>query len=137
MLNSSIYIVYTFRLTEARARLDLREECTLHDANDVIDVMKYSMIDTYSDQFGFLDFSRSQHGSGMSTKSAAKRFVSALQRTYERNFNALFTVQDLREMASQIGLNVSDFEGFVTSLNNQGYLLKKGPRLYQLQTAGY
>lgn len=29
---------------------------------------------------------------------------------------------------------VMDFEGLVNSLNEQGFLLKKGPRLYQLQT---
>ena len=31
----------------------------------------FSMIDTYSDQFGSLDFLRSQHGSGMSGRSKA------------------------------------------------------------------
>lgn len=29
---------------------------------------------------------------------------------------------------------VMDFEGLVSSLNQQGFLLKKGPKLYQLQT---
>jgi len=29
---------------------------------------------------------------------------------------------------------VSDFESFIGSLNDQGYLLKKGSRVYQLQT---
>ena len=29
------------RLTEARARMELREECTEDDARDVIDIMKY------------------------------------------------------------------------------------------------
>lgn len=29
---------------------------------------------------------------------------------------------------------VMDFEGMVSSLNEQGFLLKKGPKLYQLQT---
>lgn len=29
---------------------------------------------------------------------------------------------------------VMDFEGLVSSLNEQGFLLKKGPKLYQLQT---
>lgn len=57
------------RLTEARARLELREEATKEDANDVIEIMKYSMVDTYSDQYGGLDFRRSQHGSGMSGRS--------------------------------------------------------------------
>ncbi|WAR02957.1 MCM8-like protein [Mya arenaria] len=53
------------RLTEARARLELREIASREDAEDVIEIMKYSMVDTYSDQFGGLDFLRSQHGSGM------------------------------------------------------------------------
>lgn len=29
---------------------------------------------------------------------------------------------------------VMDFDGLVSSLNEQGFLLKKGPKLYQLQT---
>lgn len=33
-----------------------------------------------------------------------------------------------------IQLQVFDFESFIESLNDQGYLLKKGSRLYQLQT---
>ena len=31
-------------------------------------------------------------------------------------------------------LQVMDFEGLVSSLNEQGFLLKKGAKLYQLQT---
>ncbi|MGH0140725.1 UNVERIFIED_CONTAM: hypothetical protein FKN15_075758 [Acipenser sinensis] len=31
-------------------------------------------------------------------------------------------------------LKVADFEGFISSLNDQGYLLKKGAKVYQLQT---
>ena len=57
------------RLTEARARLELREEATEQDAKDVVEVMKFSMFDTFSDEFGMLDFQRSQHGSGMSQRS--------------------------------------------------------------------
>ena len=37
----------------------------------------------------------------------------------------------------EIGLQVGDFEGFVSSLNNQGFLLKKGPKVFQLQTTDY
>lgn len=29
---------------------------------------------------------------------------------------------------------VVDFEGFISTLNEQGYLLKKGNKMYQLQT---
>lgn len=123
------------RLCEARARLEMREECTAADANDVIDLMRWSMVDTYSDGRGSLDFSRCHAGSGMSNRAAAKKFIPILQRAYERrDFNALFTVQDMRDLATQAQVKVADFEGFIVSLNDQGYLLKKGPRLYRLQT---
>ncbi|CAJ0963326.1 unnamed protein product [Ranitomeya imitator] len=122
------------RLTEARARLELREEVTREDAEDVIQVMKYSLLGTYSDEFGKLDFNRSQHGSGMSHRSQAKKFVSALNRIAERTYNNLFDYQQLRQIARELQIQVPDFESFVGSLNDQGYLLKKGPKVYQLQT---
>ncbi len=56
-------------MTEARARLELREEATEQDASDVVEIMKFSMNDTFSDQYGILDFDRSQHGSGMSQRA--------------------------------------------------------------------
>ncbi|XP_042657881.1 DNA helicase MCM8-like [Tyto alba] len=96
--------------------------------------MKYSMLGTYSDEFGKLDFERSQHGSGMSNRSQAKRFVSALNSIAERTYNNLFDLQQLRQIAKELQLRVSDFESFIGSLNDQGYLLKKGSRVYQLQT---
>ena len=36
------------------------------DALEVVQIMKASMLDTYSDENGQLDFSRQQHGAGMS-----------------------------------------------------------------------
>ncbi|XP_053568665.1 DNA helicase MCM8 [Bombina bombina] len=122
------------RLTEARARLELREMCTKEDAEDVVQIMKYSLLGTYSDEFGKLDFNRSQHGSGMSNRSQAKKFVSALNRIAERTYNNLFEFQQLRQIANEVQIQVADFESFIGSLNDQGYLLKKGPRVYQLQT---
>ncbi|NXY89826.1 MCM8 helicase, partial [Alcedo cyanopectus] len=122
------------RLTEARSRLELREKSTKEDAEDVIEIMKYSMLGTYSDEFGKLDFERSQHGSGMSNRSQAKRFVSALNMIAERTYNNLFDLLQLRQIAKELQIRVSDFESFIGSLNDQGYLLKKGARVYQLQT---
>ncbi|KAK2158883.1 hypothetical protein LSH36_162g05033 [Paralvinella palmiformis] len=96
-----------------------------------------SMIDTYSDECGLLDFSRSQHGSGMSKKGKVKKLVALLQRESEKTYNSLFTVQEIRQIAQDAKLNIPDFEEFISSLNHQGFLLKKGPRVYQLQTAGF
>ncbi|NXP43899.1 MCM8 helicase, partial [Heliornis fulica] len=122
------------RLTEARSRLELREKSTKEDAEDVIEIMKYSMLGTYSDEFGKLDFERSQHGSGMSNRSQAKKFVSALNSIAERTFNNLFDLQQLKQIAKELQIRVFDFESFIGSLNDQGYLLKKSSKLYQLQT---
>ncbi|CAI9592571.1 unnamed protein product [Staurois parvus] len=70
----------------------------------------------------------------MSNRSQAKKFVSALNRIAEQTYNNLFDYQQLRQIAKELQIQVSDFEGFVNSLNDQGYLLKKGPKVYQLQT---
>jgi len=35
------------------------------------------------------------------------------------------------------GILVRDFEAFLASLNDQGYLLKKGPRVFQLLVTEY
>lgn len=45
------------------------------------------------------------------------------------------SVGTLIYFTQRIGLNMGNFEDLVYSLNNQNYLLKKGPKLYQLQTA--
>ena len=47
----------------------MREKASQQDAQDVVEIMKYSLLDTFSDDFGNLDFQRSQHGSGMSSRA--------------------------------------------------------------------
>lgn len=37
--------------------------------------MKYSLVDTFSDEYGALDFTRSQNGSGVSRKSKVKNIA--------------------------------------------------------------
>jgi DNA helicase MCM8 len=96
---------------------------------------KYSLYETYEDEFGNLDFQRSQHGTGMSKGGEAKKFVAELQALAERTFNNLFTTQQLYQLAKDMQLRVTNFEDFVDSLNNQGYLLKKGNQVYKLLTS--
>uniref|UniRef100_M4AIM6 DNA helicase MCM8 n=1 Tax=Xiphophorus maculatus TaxID=8083 RepID=M4AIM6_XIPMA len=122
------------RLTEARAKLELRELATQSDAEDVVEIMKHSLADTYSDGLGNLDFERSQLGSGMSQQGAAKRLVSALHSHAQRTNQKQFDLQTIRSVADKMNIKVMDFQGLLSSLNEQGFLLKKGPKLYQLQT---
>jgi len=125
------------RLTEARAKLELREECEEQDAMDVVEIMKSSMVDTFSDQIGVLDFSRSQMGSGMSSRGAGKKFIQALQRQADRLQKNVFTVDEMKTIAKMVNISVPNFMDFVFSLNNQGFLIKKSAKIYQLMTADY
>lgn len=50
------------RLSEARARAELREEVTKTDAENVIELMQYSLFESLEDELGNLDFCRSQMG---------------------------------------------------------------------------
>jgi DNA helicase MCM8 len=49
--------------------VELRKDATEQDARDVVELMKHSLLDTFSDELGALDFQRSQNGSGTSSKS--------------------------------------------------------------------
>ncbi|KAJ1879732.1 DNA replication licensing factor mcm8, partial [Coemansia sp. S17] len=60
------------RLAEARARAELREVVTEADAENVIEIMKYSLFQTYEDEEGIMDFGRSQMGTGTSRTSDIK-----------------------------------------------------------------
>ena len=73
----------------------------------------------------------------MSKKAQSKRFISELSRVAAQSYNSLFSKGQLRTMAADLGLQVGSFDDFLDSLNNQGYLLKKGPQTFQLQTTDY
>lgn len=74
--------------------------------NFVFFPLPLSMLGTYSDEFGNLDFERSQHGSGMSNRSTAKRFISALNNIAERTYNNLFQFHQLRQIARELNIQV-------------------------------
>ncbi|XP_065178607.1 DNA helicase MCM8-like [Sycon ciliatum] len=123
------------RLSEARARIELCEEVSASHAEDVVQIMNHSMMDVYTDGVGAVDCLRSQSGSGMSKTAQGKRLASQLQRVSEQTYNALFSVQQIKTIAQEIGVDMRLVDDLIASLNNQGFLLKKGPRVYQLQIA--
>ncbi|CAM9682553.1 unnamed protein product, partial [Choristocarpus tenellus] len=46
------------RLSQARAKVDLREEVTARDAKDVVDMMTESLLEAYMTDTGAIDFGR-------------------------------------------------------------------------------
>lgn len=57
---------------QARAKVEMREIATERDALDVVEIVKYSIVDTFSDEYDTLDFKRSQNGSGMSQRNKVR-----------------------------------------------------------------
>lgn len=122
------------RLAEARARVELREEITAQDATDAVEIMKESLYDKYVDEHGLVDFGRS---GGMSQQKEAKRFLSALNKQSELQQKDCFFISEIYSLADRIGLRVPDIDTFVDNLNSVGYLLKKGPKTYQVLSSSY
>ncbi|CAM0955138.1 unnamed protein product [Alopecurus aequalis] len=121
------------RLAEARARVDLREEVTEEDADDVVAIMSESLYDKYVDEHGFVDFTRS---GGMSQQKEARRLLSALNKQSELQQKYCFSRAEIQSLADKINLQVPDLDDTVERLNSAGFILKKGSK-YQLQTSSY
>ncbi|EAT44419.1 AAEL004200-PA [Aedes aegypti] len=115
------------RLTQARARMDLESEATLQHAQDVIAILRYSMIDVFSNDVGDLQPNRLMNGAGVSQTSLVKRYVRLLQSKVATQNKTIFSLAELKQMAG-VG---TDFNRLLDALNIQGFLLKKGRDLYK------
>lgn len=127
------------RLAEARAKAELREVVTAAHAEDVVHLLRESMVDV--DEGGGLgsDGSSSRAANprgGMSKAAIKKKFVLLLRRKSEVRMDTVFTAAELYALHedAQMRSHVDDFAAFIDSLNTEGYLLKVGPKRYKLVT---
>ncbi|KAI8832045.1 MCM2/3/5 family-domain-containing protein [Chytridium lagenaria] len=85
------------RLSEARARSELRQKVTKEDAEDVIFIMKSCLWGTFENEFG--DYSFLWKGTGMSRKGDPKRFIAGLSQRAEQSGCSQFTYNELLTIA--------------------------------------
>lgn len=118
------------RLTLARARADLTDVATREHAQEVISIMKHSMIDIYSDDDP-LDASMSSSGatkrraenlSSLSQPKQIKAFLEHLENEVELQNRNVFTEAELKNMAKELG--IKDFHEIIGKLNDATLLLK-------------
>ncbi|XP_053622014.1 DNA helicase MCM8 [Plodia interpunctella] len=119
------------RLAQARARIDLREEVTVQDANDVISLIKHSLMETFSDEFGNIQLSRSINGSGISSRNKLKKFLDALTRRSHQLGKDIFTRQEMIQIHKAAGVP-GDANELIEAMHVHSYLLLKGSNTYQL-----
>jgi len=66
----------------------------------------------------------------------AKKLLSTLQRYALQQSKNIFTLDEIRQVARALGAGVG-IETLVSSLNHEGFLLHKGGKVYQLQSADF
>ncbi|XP_017891627.1 DNA helicase MCM8 [Ceratina calcarata] len=111
------------RLTEARAKSELRTEATETDALDVIEILQH----TYESKTIKYDFPSSKN----ITSGKVKKFVSILQAETSSDSSKRFTMRRLEEIASSNNIIVDNFSEFVLKLNQNGVLLKAGNNTFK------
>ncbi|XP_011304592.1 DNA helicase MCM8 [Fopius arisanus] len=116
------------RLTEARAKLELRTEATDADAQEVIEIYKYTLASVPSAGAAGPGVS---HDSGKITGKKVSAFISLLQQLELEGGQALLSKTDLMEIANQGGIVINEFSRFINKLNDEGILIKRGHDLYK------
>ncbi|KAK3843012.1 MAG: Mcm8 protein [Linnemannia gamsii] len=121
------------RMSEAKARMELREVVTLRDAMDVVEIMTFSLQDVYAPVHDFPG-GEGQSQSGRGKGASIKRYVAELQRVAFAASNNMFSQDQLYKIFQEMQLPgiTGGFMSFLDTLNHQNFLLKKGPRTYQL-----
>lgn len=116
----------------------MRTECSGTDAEEVIEIMKASMVDCHENELSMLDFSQSQGGSQRSKGSQIKQFVAGLQRIADKEGRTVFNVAELKELIANSCLKLKGGPmDTIHTLNENGFLLKKSAGNYQLSSTNY
>jgi len=122
------------RLAQARAKAELRTEVTFGHAMDVVELMRHSMLDEWTDAAGRVDLSRA---SGLSQHALVRALAELLHTDAERRRDRAFTTADIRRIATDAGLPVEGVPGLIEGLNRENRLLMKGRGRYQLLSSAY
>ncbi|KAG5449865.1 DNA replication licensing factor mcm8 [Clonorchis sinensis] len=129
------------RLTEARARAELREEATKEDALDVCQLMRATGLGTghvggtpanatLSEIAKSIPVSR--RATSDSGPAAAKRLLAALELAARNSNSRLFTRAEIQTLVTGLSLSAGSVDPLINRLNDSGALLKQGPTLYKL-----
>ena len=121
------------RLTESRARLALRTEATGADAVDVVEVFQQCMRDVRADSAALGPIIGGSKPMGLA--KASKLLIAALNKHSERSRTSMFSVAEIKEVMMRAKIEVRSFDSLMHALNEQGFLLKKGTNIFQLQTS--
>ncbi|XP_054016856.1 DNA helicase MCM8-like [Hylaeus anthracinus] len=111
------------RLTEARAKLELRTQATESDASDVIEILQYAFNNTVN--------SKQSQTNKKVTDRKVKEFIQLLRKETFFDNKKTYSTKRLREIAIDGKIMVDDFSQLVSKLNDNGILLKTGSNTFK------
>jgi DNA helicase MCM8 len=123
-----------YRLTESRAKLELRSEATLEDAMDVIDIVKHSI----NNQLIVSTIAQPIRGS--TKRAKAHNLIKALQTVSQQTQQNLFSVKEIIEICYKFKLEFDGKEDImeaIDKLNNETLLLLQNGSNYKLNLQNY
>jgi DNA helicase MCM8 len=120
------------RLSQARAKLELRDLVTEQDALDVVEIMKDSLYDILTDEMGQIDFRRNNAFASVKGKET-NRFLSELNLISSKKGVSTFSMNEMYDIAKTIQLKMANgFDRMIEQCNHEGYLLKQNGGLWKL-----
>jgi len=117
------------RLSQARAKACLREFVVKEDALDVVELLKKSVEQVHTDEYGMVDRSRAG-ARGQSNRKLRKEFVKELYNIV--GVGAECSYDDLLRVSNRVNCPLSDFNTIIDDMRNTGTLIKKANMRYQL-----
>jgi len=117
------------RLSQARAKACLREYVLKEDALDVVDLLRRSVEQVHTDEYGTIDRTRCGAG-GQSNRKKRKAFTMELHSII--GIGAECTIDDLRRVADRVECSLSDFQTMIEDMRSSGLLMKKSDGMYQV-----
>ena len=116
------------RLSQARAKSELRDVVNESDAQEVVELLTESLIQAFTDNIGQVDHTRKN---GISAPKSIKALVIQLRKESEISGNNIFHRNQIKEIAQLLRLD-RDIDELITAMNEGNYLLMKGGGNYQL-----
>lgn len=117
------------RLSQARAKACLREYVLREDALDVVDLLRRSVEQVHTDEFGTIDRSRGGAG-GQSNRKTRVAFTKELYHIVGPGADC--TLDDLRRIADRVACSLSEFQTMIDDMRDNGILMKKPDGRYRI-----
>ena len=119
----------SIRLSQARAKACLRDFVLKEDALDVVEILRRSVEQVYTDEHGVVDRARGGAG-GMSNRKMRRAFGEELRKVV--GIGASCTVDDLRRVADRLRFPLDGFNTMIEDMRDNCLLARKADGTFEV-----